>query len=356
MKLTTNTELLVAALTRLKTVIHTRTTLPILGNVRIEANGALRIAANNLDQCLEMTLDADISTKGEFTLPCHSLLAAISCMDGESVSLTKEKDAVLITGGGRTAKMQGLPSDEFPPVSKREGDAITIPGKDLARWLACCIPAVSVDASRYVLNGVHFTARNGKLCMEATDGHRLVIVESDVSSKLSPSIMPTMGARVLTGLIGDGDVSLSENENNLFASGEGWEFATRKIECNFPNTAQVIPSKQDRNKKVVAVRKSLMDAITYASLFTDTFASIRIESAPGCLTVSAQSDTKNGATQIDGFPKNATITFGMNPSYMLGLLRCFETEEVTLELIDPQSPVTIQQGGITAVVLPIRIS
>lgn len=355
MKLTTNTKSLVSALAHLRSVIPSRATLPILGNIRIEANGSLRVAANNLNQSLEVTMDAEISDKGKFTLPGHSLHAALSCMDGATVLLSKEKGAVSITCGSRTAKMQGLPSEEFPPISKPKGGGVTIPGEKLKRWLACCIPCASVEPTRYNLNGVHVTSRDGNICMEATDGYRLIIIESDVPGKLSHSIIPNMGAKVLAGLVGDGDVTISEDGNTIFATGADWEFATRKIEGLFPEAKRLIPS--DRPHKIAAVRESLMDAIRYASLFAgDGLGSIRFASTPGHLTVSAASETQDGATQIDGFPKNSAITFAVNPSYMLDLLRCFDSEEVALELVDACAPITIQQGETTAIVMPLRIA
>lgn len=355
MKLTTDTKTILSSITRLRSVIHTRTTLPILSNVRIEANGKLRIAASNLDQCLEISMDAEIADKGDFTLPGHSLHAVLSCMDGPTVSLAKEKDSASITCGARTAKMQGLPVSEFPALSKPKGGGFTVPGEKLKHWLSCCLPAVSVDASRYVLNGVHMVSRAGKIEMEASDGHRLVVIESDVKGELSPSILPTMGAKVLAGLLSDGDVTVSEDDNTLYFSGDDWEFASLKIEGNFPNCKRLIPS--DREKKIVSVRESLMDAIKYASLFiTEKGYHIKLSSTPGCLTVSAKSDERDGEAQIEGFPKNAKITIAAKPSYLLDLLHCFDSEEITLELVDPCSPITVQQGEVTAILMPMRIS
>jgi DNA polymerase III sliding clamp (beta) subunit (PCNA family) len=59
---------------------------------------------------------------------------------------------------------------------------------------------------------------------------------------------------------------------------------------------------------------------------------------------------------LDGFPKNDSITIGVKPAYILDILRCFTTKEVTLELNDPSSPILVQQEGITALTLPIRIA
>lgn len=351
MKLTTNTESLVSALARLKTVIPSRATLPILGNVRILANGTLRIAANNLDQGLEMTLDAEISQPGEFTVPCNALHAALSCMDGAAVSLTKEKDSVVIACGSQTAKMRGLPVEEFPPISKREGESITIPGEKLKRWLGCCIPAASVDQTRYTLNGVHLTERGNALAIEATDGHRLVVIDSEIQCKFESCIIPMMGAQIMAAMAFDGDVSISQNESVIFACGDRWEFATRKIEGNFPGVQQYLAPREN-TKSVTVVREDLIRAAKYASLFvSDAFSAIRLISEPGCMTVAAQSQLNDGSTRLDGFPKNPKITIGAKPAYAIDLLRCFTSEEVSLEVIDPSSPIIVRQEGITAVLM-----
>lgn len=357
MKCSTPTQPLLDALARLKLVIPSRTTLPILGNVLIDATGdKLRVTANNLDQHLSIELSATIEKPGSFTLPCVLLHSVVSHGSDASCSFALAKSVMEFACGQKKAKLLGLPAEEFPETlpSKSE-DATTIPGEKLHRWLTCCIAAASTDTTRYVLNGVHFASREGKLILEATDGHRLVIASTGIETTIAPSILPNEGARVLRGLIGDAEVLISEADGAIFASSGGWRFGSKVVDGNFPPTERHVSS--ENILRVESVRADLIDAVRYASLFNKPgYPAVKLESSPGSLRVSAQSDDRSGDVVVAGFPRNPNIKIAADASYLIDQLNCFDSEDVAILLRDEISPFFIRDESLVSLVMPLRIS
>ena len=99
-------------------VVSTRTTLPILSNVLIEAEeGQLRLTTTDLDVGVSGLCKADIEKGGSTTLPARRLVNIIRELPSSDVSVEIDDDNVAsIRSGPSFFKILGLSRDEFPPL------------------------------------------------------------------------------------------------------------------------------------------------------------------------------------------------------------------------------------------------
>ena len=74
----------------------------------------------------------------------------------------------------------------------------TIAQKDLKDGLKKTSYAISVDETRYVLNGVLFSFKDDKLTLVATDGRRLALVELEVEFPSSQETEIIVSTKALT--------------------------------------------------------------------------------------------------------------------------------------------------------------
>ena len=72
-----------------------------------------------------------------------------------------------------------MSKDNFPALPAFPHALIQIPAKLLADVIAKTIFAISLEESRYTLNGALLVLKPGSITMVATDGHRLAMVETD---------------------------------------------------------------------------------------------------------------------------------------------------------------------------------
>ena len=91
------------------------------------------------------------------------------------------KNFASIRSGSSYFKILGLPEEEFPPLARfEEAKIFRIAQKALKDGLKKTSYAMSVDETRYVLNGILFSFKDNKLTLVATDGRRLALVDLEV--------------------------------------------------------------------------------------------------------------------------------------------------------------------------------
>lgn len=110
-----NRKLFSRALDLAAATVLNRNTIPILGNIKVTANGSLRLEGTDLDNwtCAELAYSGEA---GDFTLPQPRMLrAAINQAGGEAVTLhPAEGTAVALRAGHLDSELKTLPADDFP--------------------------------------------------------------------------------------------------------------------------------------------------------------------------------------------------------------------------------------------------
>jgi DNA polymerase III sliding clamp (beta) subunit (PCNA family) len=86
-----------------------------------------------------------------------------------------------ITSDRRTYKMVGMAKDNFPSVPEFPHPLVKIPAKILSSLIAKTAFAISMEESRYTLNGALLILKPDTITVVATDGHRLAVAETDHS-------------------------------------------------------------------------------------------------------------------------------------------------------------------------------
>lgn len=229
-------------------VVSTRTTLPILSNVLIEAkDGRLRLTTTDLDVGVSGSVEAEVSKEGATTLPVKRLVSIIRELPSAEVEVTVDaKNVAKITSGPSFFKIIGLAHDEFPPLPDfAEAKEYRIPQAMLKEGLKKTSYAISTDETRYVLNGIFVSFNEGKMTLVATDGRRLAMVENELefpASHETEIIIPTKAIQELARLSGtEGDIIGRLKGNQIsFEVGDSI-IVSKLIEGNYPNYRQVIP-------------------------------------------------------------------------------------------------------------------
>ncbi len=94
--------------------IPSRTTLPVLSNILIEAeDGAVRMSGTDLDTAVSVRVAADVAESGAITAPAKKLQEIARELPG-AVEFTTQGDAINIASGRTKYRLNGLPRDEFP--------------------------------------------------------------------------------------------------------------------------------------------------------------------------------------------------------------------------------------------------
>ena len=344
MKLTISQAALLPILQATTSIVSSRTTLPILGNLLLEAaDGKLSVSATDLDTGIRLKVDADISKDGSATIPARKFLSIIRELPAGEIEISvNDKRVTTISAGTSQFKINGLAEDDFPPLPEvKDGHGLELEQPVLAEMLRLTSYAISTDESRYVLNGVLFKLADGKLTLVSTDGRRLALLEKDVavSNKNFDMIVPTKAIQELTRNLGkDGVVKIHADGNFVVFELPAGVVTSKLIEGSYPNFMQVIP--KDNKKTATAVREDLLTAVKrIAVLASEKTNTVKFIFGKNQLTIKANTPEVGEAEQtmeINYSGKPIEISF--NPEFAADPLRVMTQENVEICLTDGLSP------------------
>src|SRR5438128_1040667 len=158
-------------------VVERKTTIPMLSNLLCEAKGnRLTITATDLELSISTGCEAKVKKEGSGTIPAKKLLELVRLLPEEEIRFKLlENNWVEILCDRKKYKMVGMSKDNFPALPAFPHPLVTIPAKVLSSLIARTQFAISMEESRYTLNGGLLILKPDLLAMVATDGHRLVL-------------------------------------------------------------------------------------------------------------------------------------------------------------------------------------
>src|SRR6516225_10016499 len=122
MKFSATKEKLLEGLQQVQNVVSTRTTLPILSNVLLQASdGTVHLTTTDLDVGVRGSFEANVEKEGATTLPARRLFNIVRELPASEIRIDVDgKNAASIRSGQSFFKILELPEKEFPPLRKLE--------------------------------------------------------------------------------------------------------------------------------------------------------------------------------------------------------------------------------------------
>ncbi len=351
-------------------VVERKTTIPILSNLLCEASGnRLTITATDLELSIRTSCEAKVKKEGAGTIPAKKLLELVRLLPEEEIKFKLlENHYVQVTCDRKSYKLIGMSKENFPALPNFPHALVQIPAKLLAGLIAKTTFAISLEESRYTLNGALLVLKPGSVTMVATDGHRLAMVEMDhklegLSSEtrvLVPKKAMNEVQRLAAESGDDALVDFGQDESHLFFQFGRRLLTCRKLTGQFPNYEAVLP--RDANKTIVLERGELQDALRRVSQLADQRShAVKFMLAKEGVEISASSPEYGEAKEtIDKEFKGDPIAIGFNAQYMLDFLGAAADGPISFELKDEQSAGQLRPLGDESmryryVVMPMRI-
>jgi DNA polymerase-3 subunit beta len=368
MRFTISREKLQEGLAAVTASIPTKTTLPVLANIMVEATDkGIRLSGTDLDIAVTTEVTADVESTGAITIPAKKLSEIARELPPAPVRIAAAGEQRITLDCGRSHfKILGLPRDEFPSFpSVRFNESWRIRSGDLQKLIAHTSFAVSNEESRPILNGVLWELRPESMRMVATNGHRLAKMEMPIKATGAPAsdlIVPPKALEQIRRLFPeDEELEIARGENHLGFRSPFTAVYTRLIEGPYPNYDQVIP--RDNNRVAIADRAALTSALRRMSVIaSDQTHRIRMSFNAGMLKFSVQTPDLGEAQ--DELPVRYTgdpLDIGFNANYVLEILRYIPTDEVRLTFKAPERAATLEPEGWSdsasylCLVMPLRL-
>ncbi len=374
MKFKINRDHFANGLSQVLNVVGSKATMPILSNVLIEAEkDVISVTTTNLDLGIRCRIKAEVKETGSVTLPVKRLASIVREMPNVDVSVDASPNhQVKLSSGGSTFRIMGIARDEFPPLPEfGDEKAHTLDQAELSSMLRNVAYAQSADETRYILNGVYFNFRDGKLSLVATDGRRLAVVSKDMDIPAAGAgaiILPAKTVSELARLLDKGtSVKINFNERRC-----AFQIATDKdtsglvdsvylyskvVEGNYPNYQQVVP--KETHQRIKLERELFLQCIHRAALVCSEKAnSVRIKLSSNLLEITAQSPDFGEAHESMAIGYSGPdLQVAFNPAFLMDPLKAQSKDEIFFELKDDVSPGVFKTlDSFICVIMPVRLS
>jgi DNA polymerase-3 subunit beta len=357
-------------LTTTQGVVERKTTIPILSNLLVEAReGRVTITATDLELSVRTSCEAKVKKEGAGTIPAKKLLELVRLLpEGEIKFKLLDNHWVEIVSEKKKYKLVGMAKENFPALPAMPHVLVKIPAALLEGLISKTKFAISMEESRYTLNGGLLILKPDTLAMVATDGHRLALAETDhklngLNGEVKVLIPKKAMDEVekLSSLAGaEAQMDFAKDESHLFFQVDHRLLISRILTGQFPNYEAVLP--RDNNKSVVLERAELSDAVRRVSQLADQRShAVKMAVSKEGIEISASSPEYGEAKEIiEKDYKGDPISIGFNSSYVLDFLAAAAEGPISIELKDEQSagqmrPLADESYRYRYIIMPMRI-
>src|SRR5713101_324358 len=136
-------------------VVERKTTIPILSNLLCEAKGSrLTITATDLELSVCTSCEAKVKKEGAGTIPAKKLLELVRLLPEEEIRFKLlENHWVQVVSDKKKYKLVGMAKENFPALPAMPHTLVKVPAAVLESLIAKTKFAISLEESRYTLNG-----------------------------------------------------------------------------------------------------------------------------------------------------------------------------------------------------------
>jgi DNA polymerase-3 subunit beta len=371
MELTVKKEDLAKGLGRSQSVVERRTSMPILSNVLLEAEGEeMRITATDLETSFLGSYPARVSKPGRLTVPARKFHDIVRELDATDVYLKEKENSYLhISGGRANYDLVGLAAEDFPQVPEADSvPELTFDGEALAEMIEKTIFSISQEETRFNLAGLYVHKRQldegPRLRLVSTDGHRLSLIDREVPgleefSMEEGVIIPRKGVAEMKKLAEEGgQVTLGLSQSFAVVKKEETVLILRMQEGSFPDYEVVIP--KNIKRRMTVGRQHFAEVLRrMAIMATDRFQGVSLEFKEGLMEVVSQNpDLGEAREALEMDYEGEAFKVGFNARYFLDLCGAMNSEEISLGFVDEQNPCLIKgeaDVGFLSVIMPMRL-
>jgi DNA polymerase-3 subunit beta len=366
MKFSIQQEVLLQPISQVIGVVERRQTLPVLANFLVSAQGKrLSITGTDMEVELIATVDADIQSEGEVTVPARKLVDIVRKLpEGVNITAVLEGDKLMVSSGRGRYTLATLPATEFPATDQVETlESVKIQEIELKKLLDKTSFSMANQDVRYYLNGLLFEFHDGTLTTVATDGHRLAVCDlvNDLGvAQDRQMIVPRKGVLELARMLSESEetVELALGKNHIRLVKGRMVFTSKLIDGRFPDYQAVIPKGTDRHIKIH--REGFILALQRAAILSnEKYKGVRLEASEDAVKIVAHNPQHEEAIEeLEAELNFDQIAIGFNVTYLLDALNAIEGDTVVMALKDANSSCLIssQAGGRDKhVVMPLKL-
>ena len=357
---------LLRPLSHIYSVVEKRNTIPILSNTVIEAlDGHIAFTATDMEIDIVEKIQSSTISNGKLTVSAHTLYDIVRKLpDGSEIIVSANENNLILSCGKSEFMLPTLPFDDYPIMTDISGGkSFSISSVDLQNLIDNTKFAISLEETRYYLNGIFLHQNDNLLRAVATDGHRLAQAEINLPTGAEgmPSIIiPRKTVGELRKLLDDteADIPITVSSNKIKFSINNCTLTSKLIDGSFPDYQRVIP--KGNTKNLVISTKEFKEAVDRVSTISiEKSRAVKLSLSKNNLILKVYShDSGNASEEMEVSFEYDSMEIGFNSKYLLDIALQIQGKDIQFSLSDSSSPALItdpEQEGIIFVLMPMRV-
>lgn len=346
--------------------VPSRTTMPILECILIDASAnEIKLTANDMELGIETVIEGEIVERGIIALDAKFFSEIVRKLpDNEVVIESDDSFQTIITCEKAKFTIAGKSGEDFsylPYIEKNESISISqFTLKDVVRQT---IFSIADNDTNKLMTGELFEINENRLRVVSLDGHRISIRNIELKENYSPLKVVVPGktlqeiSKILTGEAED-MVDIYFADNHILFEFDQTKVVSRLIEGEYFHIDQMLSS--DYDTKVKINKREFLSCIDRATLLIREGDKkpiiLNIQDGSLQLKINSFAGSMNEELEIDKEGKDLLI--GFNPRFFIDALRAIDDEEVTLYMVNPKAPCFIKDDAGTYVylILPVNFN
>ncbi|MBC7252845.1 MAG: DNA polymerase III subunit beta [Actinobacteria bacterium] len=342
--------------------VSSRSVMPILSGVKIEARGdRVELLTTDLESSSTTRCTANVETEGVCVVSHKILLDLFRDSRDEKLVLELEGSELQVKGENNLFRIFTMPADDFP--SAPDVGVLIVDGLDestFSKSVQAVSKAASRDEKRPTLTGIYMEIDEDEIRLVSTDSYRLAVKKMkdgytvvEKGSYIVPAAPLLNFSRIVKG---EGTVKVyrDDNEGQLKFEDRNIEFTVRLIEGKFPRYEQFIP---EQTEKTLEIRKEeFLNALKRVSLVNST---VKLQIGEGKVVVNTESrDVGEGKETLEVDYKGDPVTIAFNGKFLEDGITSIEGDTVVVGVNEPLKPGLIKEKGredFMYIIMPIRI-
>ncbi len=366
MKLICSKANLVKGVSIVSKAVPSRTTMPILECILIDASAnEIKLTANDMELGIETVIEGEIVERGIIALDAKFFSEIVRKLpDNDVVIESDDSFQTTITCEKAKFNIVGKSGEDFsylPYIEKNESIRISqFTLKDVVRQT---IFSIADNDTNKLMTGELFEINENRLRVVSLDGHRISIRNIELKENYSPLKVVVPGktlqeiSKILTGEAED-MVDIFFADNHILFEFDQTKVVSRLIEGEYFHIDQMLSS--DYETKVKINKREFLSCIDRATLLIregdkkPIILNIQDESLQ--LKINSFVGSMNEEIEIEKEGKDLLI--GFNPKFFIDALRVIDEEEVTLYMVNPKAPCFIKDdaGTFVYLILPVNFN
>lgn len=342
MKFVVNSKQLFDKLQKLGKVINSKNTLPILDNFLFIISGLrLKIVATDIETRVGTEMEiSEVDGDGKIAINAQQIANALKDIPNQPITIEINLLNYEISISYENGKFLfiGVNPQEYPDPRKLKDElSFSIESDVLSSCIEATLFASASDELRPILNGVLLDITPDSLTFVATDGHKMIKVQSDQEylRQRGSFVLVQKTARILQGLLPKKNETISvmfDLNTGVFKMSD-FIITCRFVEGRFPNYESVIP-KENRNVAKMS-KDQLLAVLKRVSVFSNPASNlVKLDfSSNGVIASSQDIDFSTSAEELlpceyDGEP----LIIGFKASFLLEILSHLQSDDIAIKM------------------------